>query len=173
MRGHRIGWGADLCVAAQTVSGKASGSKALESFCRDLCQQARDKIIDVVSSTKSSPQYSCLPLSEHPTALPHRQEMSQSSIRRHHASGCTSHVHTSIRSHVRQVIGRSKEVARVVQVLARRSKNNPILLGDPGVGKTAIAEGLARAIVTGPSRCSHPTPDILCGRQGLGVVLAD
>ena len=52
-------------------------------------------------------------------------------------------------SPVRQVIGRSKEVARVVQVLARRSKNNPILLGDPGVGKTAIAEGLARAIVTG------------------------
>jgi replication-associated recombination protein RarA len=51
---------------------------------------------------------------------------------------------------VGQVIGRSKEVARVVQVLARRSKNNPILLGDPGVGKTAIAEGLARAIVTGP-----------------------
>ena len=50
---------------------------------------------------------------------------------------------------MRQVIGRSKEVARVVQVLARRSKNNPILLGDPGVGKTAIAEGLARAIVTG------------------------
>ena len=48
-----------------------------------------------------------------------------------------------------QVIGRSKEVARVVQVLARRSKNNPILLGEPGVGKTAIAEGLARAIVTG------------------------
>ena len=47
------------------------------------------------------------------------------------------------------MIGRSKEVARVVQVLARRSKNNPILLGDPGVGKTAIAEGLARAIVTG------------------------
>ena len=38
----------------------------------------------------------------------------------------------------------------MVQVLARRSKNNPILLGDPGVGKTAIAEGLARAIVTGP-----------------------
>ncbi len=37
----------------------------------------------------------------------------------------------------------------MVQVLARRSKNNPILLGDPGVGKTAIAEGLARAIVTG------------------------
>lgn len=54
------------------------------------------------------------------------------------------------------MIGREKEVARVVQVLARKRKNNPILLGDPGVGKTAIAEGLARAIVTGktPAR-SH------------------
>ena len=40
---------ANLNVAAQTVSGKPSGSKALESFCRDLCQQARDKSIDVVS----------------------------------------------------------------------------------------------------------------------------
>lgn len=58
---------------------------------------------------------------------------------------------------VGQVIGRSKEVARVVQVLARRSKNNPILLGDPGVGKTAIAEGLARAIVTGPPPFLHIT----------------
>ena len=45
-----------------------------------------------------------------------------------------------------------------MQVLARRSKNNPILLGDPGVGKTAIAEGLARAIVTGqPSRATSKT----------------
>ena len=59
---------------------------------------------------------------------------------------------------VRQVIGRSKEVARVVQVLARRSKNNPILLGDPGVGKTAIAEGLARAIVTGGVSLPSPSP---------------
>ena len=49
----------------------------------------------------------------------------------------------------KQVIGREKEIARVVQVLARKRKNNPILLGEPGVGKTAIAEGLARAIVSG------------------------
>mmetsp|Transcript_45745 Transcript_45745/g.145782 ORF Transcript_45745/g.145782 Transcript_45745/m.145782 type:complete len:750 (-) Transcript_45745:239-2488(-) len=47
------------------------------------------------------------------------------------------------------VIGRDKEVARVTQILARRTKNNPILLGEPGVGKTAIAEGLARKIVQG------------------------
>lgn len=45
------------------------------------------------------------------------------------------------------VIGREKEISRVIQILCRRTKNNPILLGDPGVGKTAIAEGLAQRIV--------------------------
>ncbi|MFQ5844812.1 MAG: Clp protease N-terminal domain-containing protein, partial [Planctomycetota bacterium] len=47
------------------------------------------------------------------------------------------------------VIGRDDEIRRVMQVLSRRTKNNPVLLGDPGVGKTAIVEGLARRIVAG------------------------
>jgi ATP-dependent Clp protease ATP-binding subunit ClpB len=47
------------------------------------------------------------------------------------------------------VIGRDKEIRRVVQVLSRRTKNNPVLIGEPGVGKTAIAEGLAQRIVSG------------------------
>ena len=47
------------------------------------------------------------------------------------------------------VIGRAKEIERVIQILSRRSKNNPILIGEPGVGKTAIAEGLAQRIVEG------------------------
>ena len=47
------------------------------------------------------------------------------------------------------VIGREKEIKRVIQILSRRTKNNPILLGEPGVGKTAIAEGLAQRIVEG------------------------
>ena len=45
------------------------------------------------------------------------------------------------------VIGRSKEIERVIQVLSRRTKNNPVLIGEPGVGKTAIAEGLAQKII--------------------------
>ena len=47
------------------------------------------------------------------------------------------------------VIGRDEEIRRVVQVLSRRTKNNPVLIGEPGVGKTAIVEGLARRVVSG------------------------
>lgn len=51
--------------------------------------------------------------------------------------------------HMDPVIGRSAEVKRVIQILSRRTKNNPVLIGEPGVGKTAIAEGLAQKIVAG------------------------
>lgn len=68
------------------------------------------------------------------------------------------------------VIGRDKEVERVVQILARRTKNNPILLGEPGVGKTAIAEGLAMRIVGGS------VPEFLHGKRvmslDMGLLLA-
>lgn len=57
------------------------------------------------------------------------------------------------------VVGRELEIERVMQILSRRTKNNPLLLGDPGVGKTAIAEGLAQLIA------SEQVPDILRGKQ--------
>ena len=59
------------------------------------------------------------------------------------------------------VIGRDDEIRRVVQVLSRRTKNNPVLIGEPGVGKTAIIEGLAQRIVEGE------VPDTLHGKRVL------
>jgi ATP-dependent Clp protease ATP-binding subunit ClpB len=61
------------------------------------------------------------------------------------------------------VIGRDEEIRRVIQVLSRRSKNNPVLIGEPGVGKTAIAEGLAQRIVKGD------VPEALKNRQLISL----
>src|SRR6185436_1137978 len=61
------------------------------------------------------------------------------------------------------VIGRDEEIRRVMQVLSRRTKNNPVLIGEPGVGKTAIAEGLARRIVEGD------VPESLKDRQVMAL----
>ncbi len=66
-----------------------------------------------------------------------------------------------------QVVGREREVSRVCQILARRTKNNPILLGEPGVGKTAIAEGLAAAIVHRTALDGAPLPAFLHGKRIL------
>ncbi len=59
---------------------------------------------------------------------------------------CTELVKEAEEGHIDPLVGRKKELERTIQILARRRKNNPILVGDPGVGKTAIVEGLARAI---------------------------
>lgn len=64
------------------------------------------------------------------------------------------------------VIGRADEIERLIQILSRRTKNNPVLIGDPGVGKTAIVEGLAQMIASGD------VPDILTGKRVMTLDLS-
>src|SRR6185503_17723820 len=64
------------------------------------------------------------------------------------------------------VIGRANEIERVIQILSRRTKNNPVLLGEPGVGKTAIVEGLAQDVIKGN------VPELLRGRRIVVLDLA-
>jgi ATP-dependent Clp protease ATP-binding subunit ClpB len=70
------------------------------------------------------------------------------------------------RSKLDPVIGRDEEIRRVMQILARRTKNNPVLIGEPGVGKTAIVEGLAQRIISGD------VPDVLKTKRIAALDLA-
>jgi len=80
---------------------------------------------------------------------------------------CTDFTEMAYDGKLEKIIGRKKEIDRMIQILCRKTKNNPILLGDPGVGKTAIAEGLALRVAAGT------VPDILLDKRILSLSMAN
>ncbi len=113
----------------------------------------------------------------HAEETPSAREAPQSSRRGEQPSGSTvlDQFGRNLTTYARErkldpVIGREREIERVMQILSRRTKNNPVLVGEPGVGKTAIVEGLAQRIVAGE------VPETLHGRQiytlDLGALVA-
>jgi len=80
---------------------------------------------------------------------------------------CTDYTDAAFAGKLEKIIGRQKEIDRMVQILCRKTKNNPVLLGDPGVGKTAIVEGLAQRIAEGQ------VPDSLLDKRVLSLSMAN
>ncbi len=80
---------------------------------------------------------------------------------------CTDFTDLAAEGKLDKIVGRDKEIARAIRILSRRSKNNPILLGDPGVGKTAIVEGLAQKIMAGD------VPDSLVDKRVLSLSMSN
>lgn len=80
---------------------------------------------------------------------------------------CTDYTEMAMNGEIEDIIGRKTEIERIVQILSRKTKNNPVLLGDPGVGKTAIIEGLAQKIVDGT------VPDSLMDKRVLSLSMSN
>ena len=78
-----------------------------------------------------------------------RRENPHKKKRKHIQNFCTDLTGRARRGELDNIVGREKEIQRAIQILSRRTKNNPCLIGEPGVGKTAVAEGLAQRIVRG------------------------
>ena len=125
-----------------------------------LSSQERKANIPRYTSQHTSQQQQT-PLSER-RELPPKQTKRSTPILDEYARDLTK---WALEKKLDPVVGRKSEIHRLVQVLARRKKNNPVLIGEPGVGKTAIVEGLAQLIN------SHEAPEVLLDKRVLGLDL--
>jgi len=132
----------------------------LQSTSRFPLLEDIDEMVDDMSSTDTG----LLPLQ---TKDEKKSKKKQTKMLDYFATELTN---SDAQKNIDPVIGREEEIDRVIHILARRTKNNPVLLGEPGVGKTAIAEGLAKKIMNGD------VPDTLLGKRlyalDIGLVIA-
>ncbi len=137
--------------------GEGVAARVLENLGVDL-NKVRSNVIKMLGETKPTQASSGASASSGKTKTPSLDEFG------------TDLTAAAQEQRLDPVVGREKEIERVIQILARRTKNNPVLLGEPGVGKTAVAEGLAARIV------NSEVPDILEGKKviqlDMGLLVA-
>jgi ATP-dependent Clp protease ATP-binding subunit ClpC len=131
----------------------------------------KKQLINILKNTSRFPNLSTIFNDAEETAIMENEEMPLPNT----ASSalnffCTDLTNDKIQSKIDPVIGREKEIERMIHILSRRTKNNPVLLGEAGVGKTAIVEGLAKRII------EKKVPEILLDKKiyrlDLGLVVA-
>ena len=137
--------------------GEGVAARVLENLGVDL-NKVRSNVIKMLGESKPTPTATTASSSSGKTKTPSLDEFG------------TDLTLAAQEQRLDPVVGREKEIERVIQILARRTKNNPVLIGEPGVGKTAVAEGLAIRIV------NSEVPDILDGKKviqlDMGLLVA-
>ncbi len=137
--------------------GEGVAARVLENLGVDL-NKVRSNVVKMLGETKPAQTQSTSTVSGGKTKTPSLDEFG------------TDLTLAAQEQRLDPVVGREKEIERVIQILARRTKNNPVLIGEPGVGKTAVAEGLAIRIVNGE------VPDLLEGKKviqlDMGLLVA-
>ena len=157
-------------LLAALLEGKYPDIEAFLDATRTDRKQLESHIVQLLKSTSRFPELQT-DASEPETEQPSRPEQKTSSNQRAPKGSALeaftrSLIESATADALDPMIGRDTELQRVIEILCRRTKNNPILLGDPGVGKTAIVEGLASRIASGD------VPDILHGKRLLALDLA-
>ena len=131
----------------------AGGANTMPQFLQNLFRDIDSRIGPGAIAEPPPTLDSACNVQPQPTKHPEKNEKSQKKAknkkRKFLDAFCTNVTERAKRGELDRIIGRQKEIDRVVQILSRRTKNNPCLIGEPGVGKTAIAEGIAQKIISG------------------------
>ena len=138
----------DISEALDGDAFQHGGTNALPNFIQNLFGGSIKGLSDLVGKNPNAENMGSEFIHQE-SESPKKEHKSSKKKSKFLDSYCTNLTERAEKGELDNIIGRDKEIARTIQILSRRQKNNPCLIGEPGVGKTAIAEGIAQKIVSG------------------------